>query len=52
MITARRAASEQDLAGIETRLREEIDEAAEYALAEQYPEPHEALEDVYGELVH
>ena len=41
--------SEADLTSIEDALRSEIAEAADYALAEPYPEPEEALEDVYAE---
>jgi TPP-dependent pyruvate/acetoin dehydrogenase alpha subunit len=51
LIVARGAASDADLTAMEDALRTEIDEAAAYAFAAKYPEPEEALEDVYASAV-
>ena len=49
LIIERDISNEKKLAEIEETLRVEINEAADYALAAKYPEPQEALEDVYAE---
>lgn len=50
LILDRGIRDEDALAAIEDGLRTEIAEAVDYALEQPLPEPHEALEDVYGEV--
>ena len=45
------AATEEQLAGIETEIEKALDAAVEFALASPFPELNELMTDVYGEAV-